>query len=667
MSNSVEARLVISATDRTGDVFRTVSQRLGEIDKASRSVARNGFSQMHQAVAQAGRTLESFGARATIAVTAPVTLAARRGYDTVLAFEKELNKAQALGEMSEEQRARVEANAREIGKTTQFTAKQALEMQRAFVQAGRTVEQAVGMAKPALNFALFGDVSPKDAADVITSVASAYRMVMRDASEAARAAEQVSDVIAKSANISRADVRDLAQGFKYAAPMAFLAGLTREELAGAIATMVNNGQRGDEAGVAMRSALVRLVKPTATARGAMSELGLSFDQFATMRPVDVQQMVKSLEAQGIVASSFAGELAAIAGQGGDRGDMAKAMTDVLINGATQDTPEIRQSIGDALGAYFLSTAERIDAPGFIRALIEKQATLGQLTRIFDARQASRLATLISPEYFKNVETLNRDAPGSSARGAAIMEQGLYGAHQRFFSAVENFTLSLAKSGVIDQATSALNSMASAINGLAETNPKLLQLATNAGLAAAALGPLALALGTLARAASLVGGVLGVGGKVAAAGGVAAASPAGAAIVAGGVGVAAGVALGEVANAVGSTAAGVNWTPRTADQLEELVARAEELHRRIEGIRMRSRVPAAADMLIAPLQAELSDTLNRLAAAMSGSAEITVKVDASPELRASIAALRKNAMTGVDVDGIGSTGKSYPDVVNRGQY
>lgn len=513
MARVLEAHAVVSATDATGATFQRVAQKLRALKAAAQSVS--GVSAPIAAFASkaeaASKKVTAIGRGLSMGVALPAAFAAKRGYDTVLAYEKELNKAQALGELTRDQANIIDRDARELGKNTQFTASQALEMMRTYIQAGRTFDQARGMTKPTLDFALFGDVDPKTAADTITAVASAYRLAMNDIESAAKSASQVGDVIAKAANISRADVRDLAQGFKYAAPMAKIAGMSMEELAAAIATMSNNGQRGDEAGVALRSMLVRMVAPTKKARAAMAELNLEFSQFAEQRPIDPDAMIKSLEQSGIAAKDQRDAIAKIVNDpkfANARGDMIPALTEALIKGSDLDTPQNREAIADAVGAYLLSNTERIDVQGLVKALIEKQASAGQLARIFDQRQGSRIATLLTPDFMKNVG-LMQDASGASARGARIMEQGLYGAHKRFLSASENFILSLAKSGVIDTVSDTLNSLARGINALAETSPRTLEIATYATMATAALGPLAIVLGKLAGLAASIAKIPGV--------------------------------------------------------------------------------------------------------------------------------------------------------------
>jgi hypothetical protein len=658
MTKVMEARAVVSATDATGGVFDQIANKIRRINAAAKAVsgAAAPIAAMSQKVEASGRKMVAFGTRASIAAALPAAFAAKRGYDTVLQYEKKLNEAQAMGELTAEQAKIVDRDARKLGATTQFSATQALEMISTYIKAGRTFEQARGMAGPTLDFALLGDgINPKKAADTITAIASAYRLAMDDVVSAQKQARYVGDLVAKTAASSKADVMDVAQGFKYAAPMAKIAGVQMEELAGAIATMTNNGQRGDEAGVALRSMLVRMVAPTSKARAAMAELNLQFDQFSQQRPIDSGGLIRSLEQSGISARNHKAAIDQIIGSAaykGARGDMIPALTDAIIKGSDIDSPENREKIADAVGAYLLANTERLNMPGLVKALMEKQASAGQLARIFDQRQGSRIATLLTPDFFKNTDTMRREASGFTEKGARIMEQGVYGAHQRLLSSTENLVLTLAKTGVIDNVSKTIDALASGLNRISETSPKVLELATYAGMATAALGPLAIIVGKLATAAGAIGGLFGAGS--AAAGGVA------------------GAAGGAATSSVTARSMTVPWLAAAIQQATQadLLTKAptgqswreimlERGHRNADG----SFKPLTIDAV----QQAIGNA--NVTAKLEGAADVNVKVtvEPSPDFLTRIKNQISNAIGNLRINGgipekgtAGSTGKSMPE-------
>ncbi|WP_047308775.1 phage tail tape measure protein [Rhodopseudomonas palustris] len=443
----------------------------------------------------------------SLAVTAPTGLLARNGYNTVLGFEKELNKAQAYGELSDKERERVEDNAREMARLGLSSAREAVELQRRYIQAGRSVSQAIGMTKPTLNFSLYGDVEPAKAADVITSVAAAYRRPMETLEQAQQVATRIGDVLAKGANISRADVSDFAEGFKYAAPLASIAGMSIEQLAAAIATMNQNGLKGNEAGVAIRSMLVRMVKPTAAAQAALAQYGLSFEQFVKKwSNFNATELRGVLALKGINAPQKLVDSIQSAVKDMDPQTQAKEIrekiTGMLVKGMNLK-PRDGKIVAKMVTSFLGNMAEQVDANALIEALEAKGVSLGAIANLFDVRQGARLSTLFNGSMYQDfLKAINDNGTnGASERGAQTMLKGFYGAHLRFKFAWDNLWISIARSGVLDVVTSMLLKMANTLNDIAKSSPAALRIGAGLAAAAAAAGPLLFVLGALGRVAA----------------------------------------------------------------------------------------------------------------------------------------------------------------------
>src|SRR5690606_29997500 len=120
--------------------------------------------------------------------------------------------------------------------------------------------------------------------------------------------------------------------------------------------------------------------------------------------------------------------------------------------------------------------------GFIRALREKGADLGDIARIFDARQGSRLITLLTGDLLATLDQVSRESAGAADEMARIRMKGVVGEVAAFAAALENLFLAIAKSGVLETATNAIKTLTSALEGMAKSNPKLLETATYATLA-----------------------------------------------------------------------------------------------------------------------------------------------------------------------------------------
>lgn len=656
-----------------GSLGSAVKSAEGQIGRLGRrvAVANRQVSAAFAGLDRGAAKIRDVGRQATAALALPAGFGVAASYSRVLGFEKELNKARALGELTDAETARIRESARSTARDFGFAAQSVAELSRVYVQAGRTVDQAIGMTRPTLNFALFGDIDAKSAADVVTSVASAYRMPMQSLEQAQSAATKIGDVLAKAANISRADVRDLAEGFKYAAPFAHRLGVSQEQLAASIAAMNQNGLGGAEAGVAMRSMLTRLVKPTLDARQAMAELGSSFAAFQSeVKPIALDDFANGLKNAGIDIGKIKSRLkAAIAKNDASSTprDAGELLTSEIISGLAVQGVQDKTKIAKAVNKYVSSLGDAVDIDKLLKFLDEKGATAGQLARIFDQKQGGRLATLIGGEYEKFLAELVPSAQGSAARGAAEMRRGLPGADARFRSSLDDFVQTLGESGVTDTATRAVNGFADGIRSLSQASPKVLEIGTYAAVATAAIGPFALGLGALSLVLKplvrlpLVGiaaglgaivstlkgaqGLAKIGAASAAAGGAiasAAANDNGRGAVAGQAakaGVAARGArfLGRAGSMVGNAliakeiidgvvdigrkvAAGALRDPAAFSEAREGQLRADELRSRIsqleseiDAIRSRSKSPEMSDTLAQPKELEAAGLRNDLAA------------------------------------------------------
>ena len=107
----------------------------------------------------------------------------------------------------------------------------------------------------------------------------------------------------------------MGETLKYVGPIAAAAGLSLEQVGAASLVMAKNGIFASEAGVAMRSALVRMVRPTKPMLDALERLknaageGVNLADFIKGgRQITSQDVIRSLASDGIDASGFATQI-----------------------------------------------------------------------------------------------------------------------------------------------------------------------------------------------------------------------------------------------------------------------------------------------------------------------------------------------------------------------
>jgi TP901 family phage tail tape measure protein len=197
---------------------------------------------------------------------------------TAMDFEKAMSGVQAKVGGTSEEIAELNKLARDLGRTTQFSASQAAEGMDFLAMAGFKTNEIVAAMPGLLNLAAAGSLELGTAADIASNILGGMNM---EASETGR----VADVLAKAATSSNVSVEMLGETFKFVAPVAAQAGVGLEELAAATGLLGDAGIQGSEAGTGLRSVLLRLAAPPAEAAKALDKLGVSTkDSAGNMRP-----------------------------------------------------------------------------------------------------------------------------------------------------------------------------------------------------------------------------------------------------------------------------------------------------------------------------------------------------------------------------------------------
>ena len=393
--STLTSRLILSLVDQVTGPAKQVSAALrgvtGTIGEGSARQA--GFAErLNSAVTQNNRALASArGALADAAaagfllyrgVSAPITAAA--------GFEKSMNRVRALSNATEDEFAALGGQARELGRTTQYSASQASDAMGFLAMAGFSVDEIIGAMPGTLQLAAAGQIDLSRAADIASNVLSAYGM---DVEQLGR----VNDVLAATFTSTNTDLNQLAEAMKYAAPVASAAGVQFEEAAAAIGLMGNAGIQGSMAGTSLRGAIARILSPTRSVEDAMSEMGMT------------------------------------------TGEIADAMGD--FEGAADDISDV---LAEA-GVSFTDAQGRIlPLVDIVRQLEPHADDAGLMMRLFGLRAGPAMAALVS----QGAEALNEltdgleTSGGTAARIAETQMQGFEGKMMAFRSAVEGVNIAI---------------------------------------------------------------------------------------------------------------------------------------------------------------------------------------------------------------------------------
>jgi len=165
--------------------------------------------------------------------------------------------------------------ARELGRTTQYTASQTAEAMQFLGMAGLSTSQILAATPSVLNLAIAGNMDLGRTADITSNILTGFNM------EAERTGE-VADILAQASRSTNVNVEMLGQTMKFIAPAAAAVGGTLSETATLAGVLGDAGIQATMAGTMLRSTYLRLAAPAkagAKALGQMrNEMGISAEE-----------------------------------------------------------------------------------------------------------------------------------------------------------------------------------------------------------------------------------------------------------------------------------------------------------------------------------------------------------------------------------------------------
>ena len=194
-------------------------------------------------------------------------------------FEKSMSRVKALSGATGEEFKLLSKTARDLGKSTVFSASQAAEGMQFLAMAGFEVADQIKAMPGLLDIAASGQIELGRAADITSNILSGFGI------EAGKT-NKVADILAKTFTSSNTTLEMLGNTMKFVAPVAKGVGASLEEVAAAAGIMGNAGIQGGMAGRQLRMMLLKLADPPKDAADAIKNLGLNiFDSEGKMHSI----------------------------------------------------------------------------------------------------------------------------------------------------------------------------------------------------------------------------------------------------------------------------------------------------------------------------------------------------------------------------------------------
>lgn len=194
--------------------------------------------------------------------------AAAAGINMFKQFDDTMLAVKAKTKATGEEFTALREKAKELGATTRFSASEAAKGMDYLAMAGYKTNDIIDAMPGLLNLAEASGEDLASVSDIVSDAMTAFGWAAKDT-------EKFADIMAYASTSSNTNVGMMGEAFKYVASMSRTAGVSAQETATALGMMANAGVKGSMAGTALRSSLIRLMKPPKEAADAMAGLGIS--------------------------------------------------------------------------------------------------------------------------------------------------------------------------------------------------------------------------------------------------------------------------------------------------------------------------------------------------------------------------------------------------------
>lgn len=316
-----------------------------------------------------------------IAVGAPVRVA--------MNFEATMSEVGGIMDASAQEMQALSVEAKRLGRDTVFSASQAGEGMKFLGMAGFKVNEVLAAMPGMLDLASAGQLDLAQTADIASNILSGFSLKAKEMG-------RVGDVLAKTATTSNTNITQLGDAMKYIAPVASAMGISMEESSAMVGLLGNVGIQGSQAGTTLRSAIVKIAKPSKEASDALESLGLStMDAQGNLRSLPAILKDIAQKTEGMGSAQRAAFIATLFGQ-----EAVAGMTELIKQSSTGALDEYILQIQNAEGAAqkmaktFTSNAKGAITK-FRSAMESISISVGNTLLPTIAALASRAATVVS--------------------------------------------------------------------------------------------------------------------------------------------------------------------------------------------------------------------------------------------------------------------------------
>ena len=212
-----------------------------------------GMGKANKSLAKFASGAARMGSLLTFSVTAPLAALGKAAVDTFVDFEDGMMKVAVVTGATETQMKLLEGTARELGKTTQFTASEFAELQLILGRKGFDPSQIMGMQEAIADLALATGEDLTIAAETVSASIKVFNLEATDSAS-------VANTLAMAAANSSIQLNTFSTAFGHAGASANSVGVSVEHLSAMMGVLMDNGIKASKAGTGLRSIFMELNK-----------------------------------------------------------------------------------------------------------------------------------------------------------------------------------------------------------------------------------------------------------------------------------------------------------------------------------------------------------------------------------------------------------------------
>lgn len=257
------ATLEVVLQGQIGDFLKKMDQANSKLDTfAAKSKDLGQQSQ------KMGLQFAAMGA----AIAVPLGLISRAVIKTGADFEQTMRNVQSVlgetGAAGQQTFETLSEFAKEMGRSTVFSARQAGEALYFLASAGQSAQEQMQSLEPILNFAAATQSELASATEIVVSQLNAFGL-------AADQAGRVSNVLAAGISASQLTAERLGIALPFVSSTASAMGISIEETVGVLGTLVSAGVRASSAGRLLGTSLLKLTDISSEGQATLAKMGLT--------------------------------------------------------------------------------------------------------------------------------------------------------------------------------------------------------------------------------------------------------------------------------------------------------------------------------------------------------------------------------------------------------